>query len=327
MENSLKKYYLVDKSWLDEYKRKNNYNSADMFDSFNDWKNYDDFKEVMGDTFLVDDDFFTRLFIKVKCEKGIYKNKEYPKNIELVCEEYFNDCFKGSVTCPLYEILIGNKSLIMFDSESEKKNKDITLYICTRIGKEGDFNFLVKVIYIIVFDNLEIMNEELKEICSSEGVNNYLSKRNLKININEQNIINSKNEKIGKFMVVYEDISDSESLVIDIKNPIFNLYKKEEGINVDLKINPEKPLNESLNLSNNNEGFNLHFKYKKKEVVLYIKSNMKFSEIKSKLLKNYESFRNIKIIGFLYNNKMINYESTCEELNIKSDSKIIIIEE
>ena len=139
MENSLKKYYLVDKSWLDEYKRKNDYKSADMFDSFNDWKNYDDFKEVMGDTFLVDDDFFTRLFIKVKCEKGIYKNKEYPKNIELVCEEYFDDCFKGSVTCPLYDILIGNKSLIMFDSESEEKNKDITLYICTRIGKEGDF--------------------------------------------------------------------------------------------------------------------------------------------------------------------------------------------
>ena len=171
------------------------------------------------------------------------------------------------------------------------------------------------------------MNEELKEICSSEGVNNYLSKRNLKINNNEQNIINSKNEKIGKFMVVYEDISDSESLVIDIKNPIFNLNKKEEGINVDLKINPEMPSIESIDLNNNNDEFNLHFKYKKKEVVLYIKSNMKFSEIKSELLKNYESFRNIKIIGFLYNNKMINYESTCEELNIKSDSKIIIIEE
>ena len=54
---------------------------------------------------------------------------------------------------------------------------------------------------------------------------------------------------------------------------------------------------------------------------------MKFSEIKGELLENYESFRNIKIKGFLYNNKLINYESTCEELNIKSDSKIIIIEE
>ena len=308
MENSLKKYYLVDKSWLDDYKSKNNYKSADMFDSFNDWKNYEDFKEVMGDSFLVDDDYFTRLFKKVKCKIGNYKNKEYPKNIELVCEEYFNDCFKGSVTCPLYDILIGNKSIIMFDPENKRNNKDITIYICNRIGKEEDFNFLVKVIYIIVFDNLEIMNEELKEICSSEGVNNYLSKRNLKINDKEQNIINSKNEKIGKFMVVYEETSPSESLVIDIKNPIFNLNKKEEkeeGINDDLNNNTKMILNESLNMSNNNNINNHINESKNKNVVVPNTQNKFIDNNNNNDIFQLNGFSNLNL-GNQYQNNNIN---------------------
>ena len=66
MENSLKKYHIVDKSWLDEFKAKNEYKSAiEMFDSFNDWQNYEDFRDVMGDSFLVDDNFFTRIFFFV----------------------------------------------------------------------------------------------------------------------------------------------------------------------------------------------------------------------------------------------------------------------
>ena len=338
MENSLKNYFLVDKSWLDEYKLKNNYKSAaDMFDSFNDWKNYEDFKEAMGDSFLVDDQYITRLYVKVDYEKGKYKNIiEYPKNIELVCEEYFKDCFKNSVDCPLCEVLIGNKSLIILDPENEEKNKDIVVYICTRIGKEEDFNFLVKVIYIIVFDNLEVMKEELKEMCSSEGVNNYLSKRNLEINNKEQNIINSKNEKIGKFMVVYEEISPSDknmnfpnynNILNNNNNNINNFQQSIEEKNQNINNNIEYPKLTGNNVEEDNDEFNLHFKYKKKEIVLYIKSNMKFSEIKTKLLEIYESFRSIKIKGFVYDYQMINDESTCEELNIKSASKIIIIEE
>ena len=338
MENSLKNYFLVDKSWLDEYKLKNNYKSAaDMFDSFNDWKNYEDFKEAMGDSFLVDDQYITRLYVKVDYEKGKYKNIiEYPKNIELVCEEYFKDCFKNSVDCPLCEVLIGNKSLIILDPENEEKNKDIVAYICTRIGKEEDFNFLVKVIYIIVFDNLEVMKEELKEMCSSEGVNNYLSKRNLKINNKEQNIINSKNEKIGKFMVVYEEISPSDknmnfpnynNILNNNNNNINNFQQSIEEKNQNINNNIEYPKLTGNNVEEDNDEFNLHFKYKKKEIVLYIKSNMKFSEIKTKLLEIYESFRSIKIKGFVYDYQLINDESTCEELNIKSASKIIIIEE
>ena len=618
MENSFKKYYLVDKLWLDQYKNKNDYKSADMFDTFNDWSNYTDFKDVMGDSFLVDDDYFTRLYTSVKLKTNKYKKEiVYPTNIELVCEDYFIDCFKGSVICPMCNILIGNKSIIVIDQENKKKNKDIVVYLCSKIGKEEDYNFLIKVNFIIVFDNLENMNDELKEICLSEGINNYLSKRNLEINSSEeQSIFNSKNEKIGKFMVVYEETPELSE--IEIKNPIFNLNKNNEkndnnqksytkiilnnqsinknnvlfsnnqntnnnnfilnnqninnnnnifkdnhehdNVNYELnsfsninlgnkfqnnnnnnqnnfinniqnnqkmiisspnlnnnifnlnnnnlnnnnnfqnnlnkninnnninpynnnynmnnfspntcnnnsnffqnnyynmnnynpntcnnnsnffqnnnynmnkiynnkcnnyKINNNYNMNNNINnnfkynnmnypnfnnnmnnnnfkfnninnsnfnmndniifnnmndnnynnnnfnynfnnnmnfsnnniiLNNNNKNnyqninnnnfiksynnlsdnkvneenekeFNLHFKYKKKEIVLYIKPNMNFSEIKNELLENYESFKNIKIKGFLYDNHIINPESTCEQLNIKSQSKIIIIEE
>ena len=69
IEQNLKIYNLVDKAWLDKYKEKNDYKSADMFDSFNDWKDYEDFKQVMGDSFLVDESFFTILNTSVPYKK------------------------------------------------------------------------------------------------------------------------------------------------------------------------------------------------------------------------------------------------------------------
>ena len=523
MENNLKAYNLVDKEWLDNYKEKNDYNSADMFDTFNDWKNYEDFREVMGDSFLVDDSFFTRINNSVPCKKIKFKyGIKYPNNVELVCKQYVIDCLKDSVTFPMYDILIGDKSIIIIDEESKMKNKGV-IFICSLMGKEEDYNFAIKVDYIIIYNNLKIMNEELKEISLSNGINNYFLKRKIDINNSEeQNIINSKNENIGKFLISTKEEGILKSTNYEIKNPIYKLlnnqniqnnfnndnnnnnnkiinnnnnffqnnynqinnnnqniinnnqnYNKFSGINkgnnpfinnnlnnynnnqnmiystpnlntknFNININNQNEsqnnfyinnynqnnninninrmmfynmnnnnsnqynnnnininqisnnnnnincftnfnnfnnnnmfynnnnnfnynnmanninynpnnfqinnnmnnnmnfdlnnnnlnfnLNNNLINQNNNEGddddFNLHFKYKSKEVVLYIKPGMKFTEIQKELLDNYDFFKQINIKGFSFRNQMINPDYTCEQLNIKSDSKIFIIE-
>ena len=205
MENKLRKYFLVDKTWLDRFKEKNDYKSADMCDSFNDWKNYEEFREVMGDSFLVDDEFFTKLFSNIPCKKIKSKyNINYPINVELVYFQYVLDSFKGTINFPICELLIGDKSIIIIDEENKKKNKAV-IFICSLIGKEEDYNFAIKVDYIIIYNNIKLMNQELKEISLSEGVNNYLLKRKIDINNNEeQNIIDSKNETIGIFMFAKE---------------------------------------------------------------------------------------------------------------------------
>ena len=185
MDNSFKKYFLVDKSWLDSYKKQNNYESADMFDSFNDWKDYNDFKECMGDSFLVEDEYFTRLFTSATCKTLTYNKINYPINIELVCVQYFIDCLKGSVLCQGCELLIGDKYIAIIDPESRKKNKAV-IFICSFVGKEEEYNFLIKVDYILIYNNVNIMKEELKELCIYEGINNYLTKRKIDINKDDE---------------------------------------------------------------------------------------------------------------------------------------------
>ena len=216
MENSLRRYHIVNKSWLDEFKLKNDYKSAvEMFDSFNDWKNYEDFREVMGDSFLVDDSLFTKVFSTVKCKRAkLRKDIDYPKNIELVYFQYFLDCFKGLLACPLCQILIGDKSIIIFDDEYKNKKKPI-IYICSLKGeKEGEYSFEIQVDCIINYKDMNTMNKELEEISGSKGIYYYFQKRKLDINNSEeQDVINDKNEIIGKFNIILNDFSNEEEIV------------------------------------------------------------------------------------------------------------------
>ena len=263
MENLLRKYHIVDKSFLDEFKSKNDYKSAiEMFDSFNDWKNYEDFRDVMGDSFLVDDDYFTRIFSTVKCKRVKFKNAiNYPKNVELVCAQYFKDCFKGVLACPACQILIGDKSIIIFDDECKNKKKPI-IYICSlKKEKEGEYNFEIQVDCIISYKDMDTMNKELDEISKSKGIFNYLIKRKLDINnSDEQDIINENNESIGKFnSILFDDsneeennnqnINESQKNSVHKHKVLFNIYdsiRKNNNIN----INNNNPTNNNGNQMN-----------------------------------------------------------------------------
>ena len=192
MDSFTKFYCTVDKEWLDQYKKYYDYlNTCKMFESFNEWKDYYDFKKVIGDSFLVEDSSFTKIYKNIGCKRKIYKNDiDYPINCELIFPQYLLDCLKGYVSSKSYDILIGDKSIIIID-ENKKKDKAI-IFLCSLIeGKENKNNFSIKVDYIINFNNMNILDNELKEISSSNGIINYLLKRKIDINKNEeQNLIN-----------------------------------------------------------------------------------------------------------------------------------------
>ena len=275
MENTLKRYHIVNKSWLDEFKLKYDYKSAvEMFDSFNDWKNYEDFREVMGDSFLVDDYLFTRVFSTVKCKRvKLRKDIDYPKNVELVYFQYFLDCFKGLLACPLCQILIGDKSIIIFDDEYKNKKKPI-IYICSlKEEKEGEYSFEIQVDCIIIYKDMNVMNKELEEISRSKGIFYYLQKRKLDINNSEeQDVINDKNEIIGKFNIILNDFGNEEEIInpqinennqnnsnnnnIHKSKILFNIYdtKNNNKITNNFDINTNIILNNitnNVNLNNN----------------------------------------------------------------------------
>jgi len=295
MENTFKRYHIVNKSWLDEFKLKNDYKSAvETFDSFNDWKNYEDFREVMGDSFLVEDYLFTRVFSSVRCKRVIFKKDiDYPKNIELVYYQYFLDSFKGLIACPLCQILIGDKSIIIFDDEYKNKKKPV-IYICSlKEEKEGEYNFEIQVDCIIVYKDMDTMNKELEEISGSKGIYNYLQKRKLDINNSEeQDLINDKNEFVGKFNMILNEFSNEEEII----NPQNN-----ENIRNDINFNmPTSKIlfnkNDTKDKNKNIENINSNF------VLNHITNNIELNNN----LNNYNNMKKISNINDYYNNNQNN---------------------
>ena len=257
MENKLKRYHIVNKSWLDEFKLKNDYKSAvETFDSFNEWKNYEDFRDLMGDSFLVNDELFTKVFSTVRCKRvKLREDIDYPKNFELVYFQYFLDSFRGTLACPLCQILIGDKSIILFDDEYKNKKRPI-IYICSlKTEKEGEYSFEIQVDCVIIYKDMDTMNKELEEISGSKGIYNYLLKRKLDINNSEeQDVINDKLEIVGKFNIILNDFSYEEennnSQIKENKQNNSN-NNNDHKSKVLFDINDTKDKNKELNNNNN----------------------------------------------------------------------------
>ena len=163
-----KKYYLVNKEWLDNYKNINDYNySIEMLNSFKDWKDYSDFQQKISKYCHIEDLNLTRYGLEdaldnifnfsLQKEKVQNINFSYPTNCELVKDEFFNDCSKGAIGFPQYEVYIGNQLIIIKDSETQN-----ILFLCSL--KESNNNFVIKINYILAFENEFSMNSELSTI-------------------------------------------------------------------------------------------------------------------------------------------------------------------
>ena len=180
MENSPRNYNLVNKEWLDNYKDKNNYKYAiTLLNSFEDWKDYSEFKHKISKYFQIEENNFTQYgaddaldnIMNFSLQKENISNYiSYPTNCELVKIEFFNDCSKGSVGFPQYNVWIGNKLIIINDSETNN-----VLFLCSLIDNQENINnCLIKINYILAFQNEEYMKNEINQIIISKDLNKYL---------------------------------------------------------------------------------------------------------------------------------------------------------
>ena len=256
IENSPKNYYLVSKEWLDKYKKDNNYDYAkSMFNSFNEWENYSDFKQKISKYFDKDKINFTIFkaedaldnIFNFSLKKAIIKNFNiaFPADCELVKEEFFKDCSYGSLGFPQYEIFIGNKLIIIKDAETQN-----VVFLCSLIQNEDNKNnSLVKVNCVLAFENEIYMKNELNEIISnSNNINNYFSQRNIDINTNDSQNLNSPDGKRLGILFIIKDKQLNNKSNQDHQNKSNKNYESNNSENSKIQIQ-----NNFTNNNNNNE--------------------------------------------------------------------------
>ena len=195
-----KRCYLVDKNWINNFKNSYNYkDSVTTFNSFNEWKNYDDFKSKIIKFIQINEEdlnsFKKDIDNNFEIKRQMLNNIEYPVDFELVNSQFFIDC-KINVGFPLCTVFIGNKSIFVI----EDKNCN-TAYHCSPIegSKNDDNNFLIKANSILAFNVPNILNENINTIIS-KGINKFLKELNININSNNQQSIIFNNNNIGFFI-------------------------------------------------------------------------------------------------------------------------------
>jgi hypothetical protein len=195
-----KRCYLVDKNWINNFKNSYNYkDSVTTFNSFKEWKNYDDFKSKIIKFIQINEEdlnsFKKDIDNNFEIKRQMLNNIEYPVDFELVNSQFFIDC-KINVGFPLCTVFIGNKSIFVI----EDKNCN-TAYHCSPIegSKNDDNNFLIKANSILAFNVPNILNENINTIIS-KGINKFLKELNININSNNQQSIIFNNNNIGFFI-------------------------------------------------------------------------------------------------------------------------------
>jgi hypothetical protein len=204
MELSPEQYRLVNKEWLDNFKNSYNYNEAmQTFNSFNDYSNYHDIKYRISQQLNINENNITnedQNIMNNNCQikKEKYQsNFEYPIDIELVKEQFFQDCNLGDIGFPMCNVYLGDKTIFVIDDQ-----RDMIAYHCSLVeNQEKTYNFLIQVNSLLYFARPNFLNEQLDYIIS-EGFNIYLNKRNINYNSNEQQkIFDPKNHShIGLFV-------------------------------------------------------------------------------------------------------------------------------
>ena len=215
-------YYLVDKKWLDDYKQKYNYNK--IVEKLKDMPGYDDYFQVryqVGNNYKIDKNQLTTIDVANLIENFLNSEKEVfeeydlnvPKNIELVLQQFFKDCLNNSpqIGFTKTEVYIGNQTILIVDDE-----RNDVLYCCSLVpNDENNFNFCVKVEYILFSSNPDVQRDIIGDIADLGGLNNYLIKNNIDANKKEeQDIKDNKGVVIGKFLK-FEEKKVRKYLIMD----------------------------------------------------------------------------------------------------------------
>ena len=269
MELSPMKYYLVDKKWLDDYKAKNNYN--EFAKKLMNNPNYTDYISVefkLSKSINIDKKQLTVIDVENIINNFFSSKKEHiekydldvPINIELVYERFFEDCLKdyNQIGFSKFDVYLGNKDILI----SEDENK--VIYCCSLVSNDNNnYNFCVKVDYIIIFKSIDDENNQINQIADLGGLKNYLIKHNIDINKKEEQTIKDNGKKVG-FFIKFEKNDD-----------IFNLdMNSVNNMNLNMN-NPPNIQNSGINNSNLNPNYDFSSNQMNGDIQNSIKNPMK----------------------------------------------------
>jgi hypothetical protein len=158
MKEDKKHYYLVNKDWLNDLKNSFNYkNIICNSDITNNNEKYFQFKNNLSNLLNINEGQINNKIETISNNDNYLCPKErieisdkdisYPKTGELIKQEFFSNSpgWTGNNN-PLYEILIGYKSIIIIDNEMKN-----TLYICSLVM------IVISIVIILIFKLMELL--------------------------------------------------------------------------------------------------------------------------------------------------------------------------
>ena len=151
-----------------------------------------------------------------------------PKNIELVINpfimyEYYGDYSFEKNSSELkyinyHGVCLGDNSIALYGS----KGNIYFAYCCSSIqNEENEYNFAIKVDYILNFKDRDIRDEQLERIGNLGGLKNYLKKLNIDVNLKDEQIIRDKDKYLAGIFLKFQE---------EYNNDIFN--QENSGINI-----------------------------------------------------------------------------------------------
>ena len=234
-KNSYKtlKYYLLPKKWLDYLKSKYNYSSIKQEIKIEDCLDYNKFKQniskMINNNYNINKEL--NLIDNYIDKKYIPKFKmNYPQNFIPVRQDIFENLNNDL----LYEIIIGEENIFIFDNNKHCPNKNI--FICSiNLNHENENEDIseieVNIDSIIILDDKKKIKEKKKliqYISDSKGIKNYYKERNINSNtIGEQIIYDKEDDEIGIFYN-FKNKEDKYQTKDDFMGEYINILKPKE---------------------------------------------------------------------------------------------------
>ena len=243
-------YYLTNKDWLNDYKTKFNFNQPESkYEnlSFDDAKNREELEALNRNGIP---------FKNMQTDLNQYSKKNYllkkdlysisiPQDIELISEDYYNECF-GEVDFGFDKV----KAYIIKDTMlMVMEGNDKVIFICDLEGNEEGFNFEydTKIKGIIILEEIDL--ENIINQISATGISKYLEYNNINTeNENIQVITSNNGNTIAKYLKYSED---NNSNINDINDNNINNAIEEENNDNKNKEEITETKEENNNKSNN----------------------------------------------------------------------------
>ena len=224
VNESIEKYFLINKNWLDEYKSKNDYFQIIQDVEDNPIDNYSKINDSLKKNGEID------IIDVTKVEQELLPDYELiiPKNFVIVKKEIFESLSLDSNL--LYDVIIGEKNIFIFDKKKENSKYE-NIFVCSIQYNEysddiSDFNINIDYILMFIKDCASEGKENFFELIKNgRGIKNYFRIKRLdNKHYGEQNIIDEKKRIRGVLFKVKNDKNLKKEK--KISEEFFNQYLK-----------------------------------------------------------------------------------------------------